>query len=497
MNFVDRLLAPFFPKAVASRLAARSQIEALSRRRAFYEGVEQTRTRLVKRGDGSVDRVVARAGTRLRSVARYLEENFDVAKGALDVMVANTVGPGIMPEPQARLRNGDPATEFNQRLLDLFQDWMRAPEVTAEHDYFACQRLAARSLFRDGEMFAQHIGGIRANLDHGTRVPYSIELLEADMCPFDSAYIAPADGFYQGVRKNTWGRPLEYLFYLEHPGGEFPITTGVATQETKRVAASDILHPKIVHRIRQTRGVSVFASVLTRFEDIKETDESERIAARMAAAMGAYIKRNAPDGFDSDSLNTAGEREFEFSAGMVWDQLLPGEEVGMLNSNRPNNALIDFRDAQLRSAAAGVGVGFSSLAKNYNGNYSSQRQELVEQYQLYAAPWQLFTSRFCQPIWMRFVQTAMATDADLVRMRSELDQTSTYDADHSRPAVPWIDPLKEINADIEAIKWRLSARSDIQRRRGINPQQTRDRIKRERDQDLADGFAPLSEEGME
>jgi len=201
--------------------------------------------------------------------------------------------------------------------------------------------------------------------------------------------------------------------------------------------------------------------------------------------MTAYIKKGLPDQYNPDDYGTDGTREIEFVPGLVWDDLQPGEDVGTIDSNRPNPQLIPFRDSQLRSAAAALGVSFSSLAKVYDGSYSSQRQELVEQYQAYAAPWQMFVSRFCHPIWERFVLMARQS-TELARM--SFDESTLFDCDHSRPAVPWIDPLKEIKADVEAMRWLIQARSDVQRRRGINPQETRSRIVREREMDETQGL---------
>jgi capsid protein len=50
----------------------------------------------------------------------------------------------------------------------------------------------------------------------------------------------------------------------------------------------------------------------------------------------------------------------------------------MIKSDRPNPNLETFRNGQLRAVAAGSRGSFSSIARNYDGTYSAQRQELVE-----------------------------------------------------------------------------------------------------------------------
>lgn len=474
MNFIDKSIAPLFPGWAMRRAQARNALRVM----AGYEGANPSRTRKSRTDKGSANAVVGKSAEALRVYARHLEQNYDVADGALDILVANTIGTGIRPEPQVRNRDGEPSQEFNDALLDLWRDWIRKPEVTGELDYYSAQRLAARSFFRDGEVFAQHVTGIGPKIDHMTRVPYSIELIESDYCPF----LDDIRGrITQGVRHNAWGRPTAYQFYLEHPGDTHTLST-----ETKMVSADRISHVKLVKRLRQTRGVSVFASVVARLDDIKEIDESERIAARVAAAMTGFIKKGTPDIYNAADFDSDGYRDLSVDPGMIFDDLLPGEDVGTIQSNRPNNALIPFRDAQLRSAAGGLGASFSSLSKNYNGTYSAQRQEMVEQSAIYGGPWAYFCNRFCSPVWTNFVQMAVLSGA--VRVPSDVDRNTITDADHSRPALPWIDPVKETKADIMGIEADLWSRSDVQRRRGINPEETRQRIKREREQDQNDGF---------
>ena len=64
--------------------------------------------------------------------------------------------------------------------------------------------------------------------------------------------------------------------------------------------------------------------------------------------------------------------------GMVIDSLQVGEEIGLIDSNRPNPNVVNFRQGQLRAIAAGVGVSYSSAARDYNGTFSAQRPYEVE-----------------------------------------------------------------------------------------------------------------------
>ncbi|MBN4841889.1 phage portal protein, partial [Citrobacter braakii] len=89
----------------------------------------------------------------------------------------------------------------------------------------------------------------------------------------------------------------------------------------------------------------------------------------------------------------------------------------------------------------GVRVSFSSLAKNYNGTYSAQRQELVEQFGAYALLTEEFIDRVVRVMYRDFVEVAVL--AGRVQMPRGWKLRHLAAASYVRPAMPWIDPLKE------------------------------------------------------
>lgn len=469
MNLLDRAIAWAAPGVALDRLRNRRALRVLDQ----YEAAEPSRLRRGRQDARSANNQNERAAVPLRLMARNLEQNSDIAKGALDVLVANIVGTGIAPEPQIEFADGTPAEEINRELLRLWDDWIYSPEVTRQFDYYSLQRTLVRSWLRDGEVFAQRLVGTVPGLDHNTLVPFSLEALEADLVPLDLS--DGARGIAQGIETDAWGRPRAYWVYKRHPGDGNALTT-----ETKRVAADRVMHLKLTERLHQLRGVSVFHSVLTRLDDIKEIDESERVAARVAASMAAFIKKGTPDFYTppvDQNGNAIPVRSMEMAPGMIFDDLQPGEEIGTIDTNRPNNALIPFRDSQLRSAAAGLGAGYSSISKNYVGSYSSQRQELVETFVHYRMLTHTFVFRVCQPVWDSFIDAAVASGA--IKMEN-VNPTTLYNCSHSLPPMPWIDPEKEVNAAILAKDHGFTSRSRIIRQRGDNPDQINREIQRDK-----------------
>jgi lambda family phage portal protein len=421
---------------------AEVQIAARTAVARVHEATRPTRSRKLAADYGSGNRIVAQDAKILRDQARRLERDHDISRNALNILVQNTVGSGIDVIPAPRLAGGDVDPILAQQLSDLWDDWWDQPEVTWTHDFGKCQDLLARSLYRDGEAFFQTLAGPVAFLEHGTLVPLSIEMLEADMVPLD--FNDASRGILQGIERNTWGRRMAYHVYKAHPGDPDTYAT-----ETKRVPAEFMRHIALVDRITQVRGLSIFASVIARLEDIKDYEDSERIAAKVAASLSAQIIKGQPEMYgqaDGDLASTAVVPKGEYRAlsmrpGMIADDLLPGERVELIDSKRPNPNTETFRTGQLRAAAGGFGTSYSSLSLDYNGTYSAQRQELIEKWGGYQKAGEFYIAKVVRPIWRDFVAAAVL--AGLVRMPRGWTLRNLAAATFVRPVMPWIDPKKE------------------------------------------------------
>jgi len=461
LNPVDRLVSFFNARAGVKRLQARMVL-------AQYEAARPSRLRKFARDQRSPDLQVRQGAVALRTLARNLEQNHDIARGAMRTMVNNFIGPnGIGIEPQPRKKDGTIHTEYAKALRDAFRDWSKKPEVSQRHSWAKVQRMMAKSWIRDGECFAQQLIGNVKFLDHATRVPYSLELFEADMVPMD--FNEKKKNIRQGIQRNAWGKPTAYWVWRSFPNDRAALTLST---NLKSIDATRMIHVAALDRIGQLRGVSEFASVIERLDDIKDYEESERIAAKVAAALTAYVKKGSPDMWDGsgtpqDENGVPLPREISMAPGTIIDGLAMGEEIGMIDSNRPNANLVGFRQGQLKAAAAGIGAGYSSIARDYSGTYSSQRQELVEQWVNYAVLTDEFVGQAVQPVWESFVLAAHLSG--VVPMPRDLEPNSQDDALFVGQSMPWIDPIKEAKAWHQLVRDGFASEVEVMRKRGVNP----------------------------
>lgn len=453
----DRAIMAVAPGWAANRAQSRLRVQAYSN---AYEAINHSRLRKRQRDFGSGNTVAGLAHRQLRDLARNLDRNHDLSRGILNTLVRNIVGAnGIGVEPQPRDANGDVMEDVAKTLDELWQQWSVQPEVTGEFNRARSEQLLCRTWMRDGEGLWQYLEGAVSKLSHNSAVPFSLELLEPDLLPID--YNDPIKQIVQGIEIDAWGKPQGYWFYRQHPGDPF-----VAMPTLKRLSTEHVGHIKLVDRLGQRRGVSMFASVLSRLDDLKDYEESERIAARIAASMAAVIKKGDAQSFEPEK-SAPDKRQMNFEPGMIFDDLLPGEDISMINSNRPNPNAANWRDGQLRAVAAGADVSYSSSSKNYNGTYSAQRQELVEQWTAYAVLQQAFIDQFTSEVYPRFVAACMA--GGLIKPRKGVTFAQLSHAIYMPPVMPWIDPVKEV-AGWQMMEDRTYiSGSEIVRRNGRNP----------------------------
>jgi lambda family phage portal protein len=467
MNITDRIVAYFSPTAGLRRAHAR---KVLSR----YDAAEPSRLRRFHHQRGNQNQIYQMQGQALIAQVRNLMRNHDLAKGALRTLVNNVAGPnGIGIEPQPRTMDGEIHADMAKALRALWEDWIRQPDVTGQHSFARLSRSVCRSWLRDGECFGQMLIGSVPQLRHNTRVPLSLEMFEAEFVPHD--YDDPSRMIAQGIQRNAWGRPLFLHAYKSDPWS----TQNPRTLEKRVIPFERVLHIATRDHLNQMRGVSEFAAVITRLEDIKDYEESERVAAKVAAMLTAYVKKGTPELYDAAEASEE-PRELDFSPGMIMDDLLPGEEVGVIDSKRPNAQLVAFRQGQLRAIAAGIGGSYSSISKDYGGTYSSQRQELVEQWVHYACLSDDFVSMFTAPVYREFVRMALLSGE--LRVDADLDPATLDDALYVAQAMPWIDPMKEALGNEALVKAGFASEVEVIRKRGGKPRDVLEQIATWRDE---------------
>lgn len=464
MSIIDRAIIQISPAWALRRSYAKSCLE-------MYEAAKPDRLHSAKGNFSSANTTNEWAWDSIRGQARYLEENHDLIDGLLGVLVNNVVGGGISVEPLPLTRDGELHTEFAEELSEGFEEWALLPDSRGELSLGELERLVCRTWVRDGEVFGEQILGNPKGFRHPNgKVPFSIQALEPEFLPI--SFTKEKRGIFQSIQYNQWGQPEFYYVYPFHPEDVHSPLSQIPLPKN----ASNIVHLKYVKRLHQSRGVSILASSLKRISGLQNYEESELVAARIAASIALYIKRSSegiPPGESKDS-DSKGRRYFDLAPGSLFDDLETNEDIGIVESKRPNSLLQSFRDAMVKAVCSATGVNFSTVAKTYSGTYSAQRQELVDSYVSYGVLSDAFISSWSRPMYQRYVQMSLLSGRH--RAPSNVDIESIASAHFQPPVMPWIDPARESRSNEINTRNGWATDSEIIRSRGKNPA----KVKRQR-----------------
>lgn len=139
--------------------------------------------------------------------------------------------------------------------------------------------------------------------------------------------------------------------------------------------------------------------------------------------------------------------------------LNPGESVEF--TSPPDDRNYDsFTKNHLRAIAVGLGCTYFQASGDLkDANYSSLRGGLVEfRRTIEQLQHLIIVPQLCEPVWRRFVTMAVMSGA--VDAPDFFDDPEPYlSADWLPPAFDWVDPLKDIRAEIESIEAGLKSRA--------------------------------------
>jgi lambda family phage portal protein len=136
----------------------------------------------------------------------------------------------------------------------------------------------------------------------------------------------------------------------------------------------------------------------------------------------------------------------------------------MNNPNRPNPNMDPFMRLMLREVAAGVGVSYESLSRDYSqSNYSSSRLALLDDRDLWRTLQQWWIRAFREPLhraWLR--QAVLAGAVAGLSLEAYLNRAEYYEQVKFKPrGWNWVDPTKEVEAYRQAVLSGFTTVSDV------------------------------------
>jgi lambda family phage portal protein len=455
-TWIDRLIGFFDPSAGLRRVLAR---KALIKTRA-YEGASLKDGWIPRRSGASANADHQGDAVMLRSRARSLVQNNPYAAKALACLVSNIVGDGITPEWEA-------ADERTAATLNaLWSSWVTVADADGLLDFYGLQALVYRAMEQDGEVLIR----LRPRRpEDNLPVPLQLQCLEIDYLDSMKTGVLPNGGeIISGVETDALGRVVGYWLYDRHPGDVFRAMGKTAPWQSTRIPAESIIHLFAPDRPGQQRGITRFAPVIARLRDLAIFEDAELSRKQNEALLSVFVSGNGEEfAVPADGTSQAAATS---TAALLGDlgTLKPGAILATNGQTvtvaEPKAApgYNDYIRCQLYAIAAGTGVTYEMLTGDLSQvNFSSARVGLQEFRRMaQQRQWHVLIPRLLDPIARAFLNAAEA--AGLV---PATDARPEWTA----PKWDYVNPVQDVEADVQEIAAGLASPSEKLRARGYQP----------------------------
>lgn len=377
--------------------------------------------------------------------ARYLAVNNALAASAVEAWVSALVGTGIKPQSTHH------ASEIRASLNLAWEDWTDSADADGITDAYGLQSLMVRRMIIDGEAFAILIvdeKGLKVRLIDAEQVDSSL-----------NRNLSNGGRIIQGVEFNDEGKRVAYHIFPERPGMQF--ATG--SLSARRIDADLVMHLFRPEAPGQVRGVSWFAPVMLRLADLDSWRDAQLMRQKVAAMLAGFV--TTPDGsgqpFDGEQQGTNLIGGLEPGTLKFLD---PGQDVRFSTPAGIGAEVIDFAMVTEREISVGLGLPAAVLTGDLSEvNYSSIRAGLVEwRRRVEALQHNVISFQLLRPIWRRWAMV------EVLAGRIDTDVSAALPVKFITPKQQWVDPAKDVQAELDAIAGGLMSRREAVTSRGVD-----------------------------
>ena len=379
----------------------------------------------------------------------------------------------------------DWARDFAQAAEARFENWSNDPDcwvdVQRVQNFTSLVRSVAGQLFDVGEILAQ-----ARWLKRG---PYrtAVQMIDVDRLSNPHS-IMDSYKFRRGVELDRHGAPVAYHIQAQHPGDG--LLGGREAWKWRRVTRYkswgrlQVMHLFDRERPDQNRGVGMLVSILQELTTTKRFKklvlQNMSVNAMYAATLESDLDRDLAMqriGVEMDDGTTDEvpwmdyymSQVGEYSAnapnlkldGVKIPHLPPGTKLNLQGTAGQAGIGDGFEKSLLRNLAAGAGISYEQLARDYSEtNYSSSRAAMLESWKFFLSRRHIGPGRFASHVYALWLEESMA--------RNELPMpaaaTETFwEYKNAFSTATWhgagrgqIDQLKETQASVLKISSGLS-----------------------------------------
>jgi lambda family phage portal protein len=380
--------------------------------------------------DSSIVPDLARVNARSRQLVRDDPWARSIVRG----FRRNVIGTGITPSVD------------NQPYKRAWERWSTNPammDMERRRTFLMVQQWAMDEVVTVGECFV-----VRWIVGQGTNRRLVLQCFEFEQ--LDQYKIGngqTGNEIRHGIEVDANGAAVAFHFYKHHPNDIRGLARPAPmTLDSMRVPAEMVCHIYDPERVRQTHGISRLAPVLRKIRDLTEYDAAQLRAARAEASIGLLINGgdDSEEPLQLDGLNVA--------------YLSEDEKVTQFTPQRPGNVYDPFVIAQLKAIAAGVGLSYPLIARDFSGgSFGSQRQNSIEDRREFGPLERMLITQLCDPTMNDYVFVWSMQNPELSGdyfLTDESDPINWQGQGHE-----WVDPEQQGKGVLRQMQLGLTTRT--------------------------------------
>jgi lambda family phage portal protein len=442
------------PLAITATDAFQNSLAPRISRRAYQAGQSSRLTADWPATPISIDQDLRIWNRIVRERARDLSKNNDYAKHFIRLNQINVVGPdGFTLQMDAGERNAKGEwvrdDDANNRIEDAWAEWSRKKYCTVNGrlSLRGLEHLLIASCARDGE------GMIRLVRDRSSKFGLTLQGIAAEaLDELHNRELPSGNIIKMGVELDIWKRPVRYWLRRYKP--ELELYGGLQySYDYLSFNADEIIHGFDMEYENQTRGVSWMVQSMFRLKQLTSYEEAALVNARTAAAKMGFLESATGEGgeYQGQGETPDGDIISQVEPGVL-EQLPVGMTFAPWDPKYPDAQHDMFVNSILRGVASGCGISFNTFANNLREvNYSSIRAGLLVERDAWMMKQAWMRETFLEPVFEAWLEMAILTGA--VRLKDGMQNFQKY----NRPKFigrrwPWVDPIKDIEAQILALQ---------------------------------------------
>jgi len=403
------------------------------------------------------DELLASARGKLVSQARDLPRNYSVAAWAIRKHLDYVASFNF----QARSGN----TDLDNSIERLMRWWSRKENCDAagRHPLPRMVRLLEARKLLDGDCFLAKLADGRIQAVEGDRVK---DVIGSAAVPEYLAALQPyapvgsdKPTIVQGIILGDAGNSRAYIVHRRAGGARMVFE--------RIVPAWQMIQHGTFDRFDQVRGITPLSAAMTDFRDCYEAKTYALMKAKVAQLFALVVKREATAAMGQVTQETnadgtaTGKLKMDFGAGPIMLDLDPQDDASFLESHIPSSEFQAFMQLSTAAALKSIDIPYSFFDEAHT-NYSGARQALL-QYEQSAVEkrrdlrdaldnltaWRL-------GLWSRDGVLEIPEGMTFADLNWEWIATG----------IPWIDPLKEVQANTVGVLSAQMSRTEIAKSRG-------------------------------